>query len=122
MDTKFPIYSAHLDGSAIYFICSSEQFEEYKRIGAEGSPYIHTLVVAKDYFERLYIQDLIEKVKAGELRGITEEAFKEIASKAVWLLNFLPPRALDYMVVDHTDCLHESVAYSGAYELEALLF
>lgn len=83
MGTKFPLYTAHPDWSAVYCICSSEQFEEYKRIGAEGSPYIHTLVVAKDYFERLYIQDLIEKVRGDELVMITEEAFKEIASKAL---------------------------------------
>jgi hypothetical protein len=69
---EFPIYAKHPDGQVWYKIHSKSSFSELRTLGQRVTI---TKVLAQDYSTSLYINDLIEAIRAGKLDRITAADF-----------------------------------------------
>ena len=66
------MYAKHPDGQVWYRIDSKSSFSELRYLGGRVSV---SLVKAQDYSTSLYINDLIEAIRAGKLERITASDF-----------------------------------------------
>ena len=75
---EYPLYAKHSDGRVWYRIDSESYFIELRRL---GDKFLRNEVLAEDYSTYLYIQDLIEALKNGELEEVTIAEFEGVYSR-----------------------------------------